>query len=148
MGIKRIKTKHQKHNVEEIKGSYKFSYIKFNFSFLSTNKQYNFENSKITSKIKVDILDRIIELSLDTIMAVQALGKERGLETIDNSNIKISAKCKSNFEDNEERVQICSDKYYIFRVYPNNNPYPARLIGRWAKGVFYIFFIELEHKYV
>lgn len=138
----------QKHKKEEIKGSYNFLYLKFNFSFLSTNKQYNLQNAKITPNMKVDILDRIIELSSDTIMALRTLGKERGYETINDSSIKITAKCNSNFHSNEERVQACGGKHYIFRLYPNNNPLPARIIGRLAKGVFYIFYIELEHKYV
>lgn len=148
MGLQRKNVKSRKHKIEEIKGSYKFLYIKFNFSFLSNNKQYNFENSKIIPKVKADILDRIVELSSATIISLKALGKERGFETIDEDCIKITAKCNNKFEDNKDRVQACSDKYYIFRIYPTNHPYPARMIGKWAKGVFYIFFIELEHKHV
>lgn len=148
MGIQRKNVKSQKHKIEEIKGSYKFLYIKFNFSFLSNSKQYNFDNSKMTQNIKADILDRIIELSENTIISLGTLGKERGFETIEESNIKITAKYSNKFDDNEERVQTCSDKYYVFRIYPNNNPYPARMIGKWARGLFYIFFIDLEHKYV
>jgi hypothetical protein len=98
--------------------------------------------------IKADILDRIIELSENTTISLGTLGKERGFETIEESNIKITAKYSNKFDDNEERVQACSEKYYVFRIYPNINPYPARMIGKWAKGLFYIFFIDLEHKYV
>ncbi|WP_297429950.1 hypothetical protein [Clostridium sp.] len=148
MAIKSKSTGHKKHKVEEIKGSYKFTYIKFNFSFLTTNKQYNFENPKMMNDIKIQIFDRILYWSSMTTTALGTLGKNLGYETIEESQIKINAKCNSNFGSDEERGRACSDKYYVFRGYPNNNPYTVRLIGKWAKGIFYLFFIDLEHKYI
>ena len=148
MVIKSKGKKSVKHKIEEIKGSYKFTYIKFNFSFLTSNNSFNINNSKINSETKADLIDRIIELSNDTIISLGILGKERGYETIDDSMIAIKAKCSTKFDDNRERVQACSDKYHVFRLYPNNNPRAVRIIGKFAKGVFYVFFIDMEHKYI
>lgn len=145
MGISRKNATKNKVNANEIRGSYKFEYFKFNFSFLSPNSEYNFENKLINSGLKLDIFARILDLSDKPILSIKLLGKKKGYETVPVNHIKIKSNCKSSFYDNEERVQACEDKYYIFRLYPNNNPLAIRLIGRFAKGVFYLFYIAIDH---
>ena len=41
MAIKNKGKSSTKHKVEDIRGSYKFTYIKFNFSFLMSNNDFN-----------------------------------------------------------------------------------------------------------
>ena len=49
MVIKSKGKKSVKHKIEEIKGSYKFTYIKFNFSFLTSNNSF-----KTISILRID----------------------------------------------------------------------------------------------
>ena len=142
----KLKTKKEKYKVEDIKGSYKFTHLKFNFSFLTSNSKYNFDNKKIDKNVQADILKRICELSGYTIVQLGSLGKERGYESLLENSISISARCNNDFFKNQDRANAANNKYMIFRLYPNNNPLPARIIGKFINGVYYIFFIELEHK--
>ncbi|SFF67965.1 hypothetical protein SAMN04487885_106108 [Clostridium cadaveris] len=148
MAIKKKNKETKKHKVEEIKGSYKFNYIKFNFSFLSTNSKYNFNNNKMSDLHKAELINRILFWSSCSIIYLSQLPKDKGYETIAEEMIAITASPNNKFYEDAERVQACSDKYYVFRLYPNNNPIAIRLIGKWANGVFYLFFIDMDHKYV
>ncbi|MGV3027079.1 hypothetical protein ACED96_15365 [Clostridium thermobutyricum] len=142
--FKRKKSKtNEKTNIEDIKGSYKFKYVKFNFSFLTTNNTYNFK--KMDKQMKSDLLDRIEELSSMSYMELSSLPKEKGFEDINKNSISISAKFKEEqFNDGDFRNK--SDKFRVIRLYPNNNPKPVRLIGKEANNVFYLMFIDKEHK--
>ncbi|EPY2302228.1 Uncharacterised protein [Clostridium sporogenes] len=133
----------KKINSNEIKGSYKFKYLKFNFSFLSTNSDYNLE--KLDEHIKADLIDRMEELSSITYLQLASMPKSRGFEGIKESSFSIKANYKKE-KFNEEDFRNSCDKYNIIRLYPNNNPLPVRLIGKLSNNVFYLLFIDKEHK--
>lgn len=145
--MSKIKSKKKKSNekktIEDIKGSYKFKYLKFSFSFLSTNSTYNLK--KMDKRMKSDLLDRIEELSSMTYMQLNALHKSKGFEEIKENSFSITAEYKKD-EFNEGGFRNKSDKFKIIRLYPNNNPLPVRLIGKEANNVFYLLYIDKEHK--
>ncbi|AGK95193.1 hypothetical protein [Clostridium pasteurianum] len=134
----------KKPSKEDIKGSYKFKRIQFNFSFLSTNSEYNFKN--LTRDMKADIIDRLCELSSMDLVQIHSISKERGLEYIEDKGISIKAKCHPDFSSNEYIKSCCPKKYCIIRIYPNNNPTPSRILGRLIGHAFYIHFIVMDHK--
>ncbi|MGL5084861.1 MAG: hypothetical protein ACRC68_03960 [Clostridium sp.] len=132
-----------KTNISEIIGGYKFEYLKFNLSFFSTNNDYNFKQMDKTTK--ADILDRLQELSTETFMQVASYSKNRGFELIDKKSIAIKANYKQ-VEFEKDGFRNSGTKYHIFRLYPNNNPLPVRLIGKITSNIFYILFIDMDHK--
>lgn len=99
----------------------------------------------MNNNIKADILMRLEELSQETVMVVSSYDKKRGFELLDSRAIGISAQFKSTFYNNN-RVRDGNGKFVVFRLYPNNNPLPVRLIGRLTNNIFYLFYIDLEHK--
>ena len=137
------KKQNKKKTIEDIKGSYEFKYLKFNFSFLSTNNKYNFK--KMENQMKIDLLDRIEELSSMTYMQLSSLPKEKGFEEIKEKSFSINAKYKED-EFNDGNFRNKSDKFKVIRLYPNNNPYPTRLIGKETNNIFYLLYVDKEHK--
>lgn len=142
----KLRESNKKYFKRDIKGSYNFTRLQFNFSFLTANSEYNFSNKKINKNIKADILDRLCELSANDIMAINAQGKKRGFEFIEDKRIAIRAVCNPSFFRSEYIKEFCPAKYCIFRLYPNNNPFAARILGRLINGAFYIHFIDLDHE--
>ncbi|MDK0719586.1 hypothetical protein P7A74_16445 [Clostridium perfringens] len=136
------KKKTEKTKIEDIKGSYKFKYLKFNFSFLSNNK---YGLKKMDKQMKADLIDRMEELSSISYMELSALPKERGFEDIKSESISIEAEFKEK-QFNDGNFRNKSDKFKIIRLYPNNNPKPVRLIGKEANNIFYLLYIDQEHK--
>lgn len=133
----------EKTNIEDIKGSYKFKYLKFNFSFLSNNSTYSFKN--MDKQMKADLIDRMEELSSMSYMQLSALPKNSGFEDIKESSFSIKAKFKEE-QFNDGNFRNKSDKFKVIRLYPNNNPKPVRLIGKESNNVFYLLYIDQEHK--
>lgn len=124
--------------------AFKPTHIKFNFSFLTTNKSYSFENPKFTSDYKAQLLTRIIELSAEDYILISGRKKSIGLEFLPETSFAKKISYNNEFQNSEFRKKS-SDKFAVFRIYTNNNPIPARVIGKVVNNIFYVFFIDLDH---
>ena len=60
--------------------------------------------------------------------------------------IKISKTISEDFYKGKSHRNFDDGKYAIFRLYTNNNPIVARIIGKLIRNVFYIFFIDIGGK--
>lgn len=109
------------------------THLKFNFSFITYDN--NFKN-----EYKIQFLDRIKELSSIPYLELMTWDKKKGIE-IEKINIKKNIS-NSFFAGNSHR-NFDDKKYAIFRLYTNDNPILARVIGRLINKVFYIFFIDI-----
>ena len=92
------------------------THIKFNFSFINYEKGF-------TDEYKLQFLKRI-----------------RGLEF---EKVDIKKEIDVAFFAGNSHRNFDDKKYAIFRLYTNDNPILARVIGRLINNVFYIFFIDI-----
>ena len=127
-----IKKKSLKEKID--KKAFEPTHIKFNFSFISYDKDF-------TNEHKIKFVDRLIEISKEPYIVVAGWNKEKGFEI---ENLKISKTINSNFFSGNNRE--FNGKYTIIRLYPNNNPLPSRVIGVMINKVFYVLFIDIYGK--
>lgn len=109
------------------------THIKFNFSFITYDKNF-------TDEYKLQLLERIKELSSVPYIEMASWDKKIGIEI---EKIKINKDISSHFFEGNSHRNFDDGKYAIFRLYTNNNPIVARVIGRLINKVFYIFFIDI-----
>ena len=128
MPSKKIKKEPLKRKIEQAK--FEATHIKFNFSFINYDKDFNDEH-------KIQFVKRLFDLSKESYLVVASWGKEIGFE-----NIKLDIKKEimpSFFNGNRQ----FDGKYTVIRLYPNNNPFPSRIIGKMINKIFYVFFIDI-----
>lgn len=113
---------------------FKPTHLKFNFSFMKYEDDF-------TNEHKSALIDRIEKLSAQNYQIVAGWNKSIGFETID---ISINKQIHPEFAQSDRKYD---NKYTIFRLYPNNNPLPSRIIGKLINKVFYILFIDIKGKY-
>lgn len=90
---------------------------------------------------------RMVFLSERELVLVLNYPKNKGFETINKDDFKRKdVKYDEKFDLVEYRRKESSGKYFIFRLYTNNNPKPARIIGKLINNVFYVMYIDLEHE--
>ena len=109
------------------------THLKFNFSFITYDE--NFED-----EYKVQFLKRIRELSSVPYLEMMNWNKSKEIEI---EKISISKQISPSFFDGNSHRNFDSGKYAIFRLYPNDNPILARVIGCLINKVFYVFFIDI-----
>ena len=109
------------------------THLKFNFSFITYEKNFNEQH-------QIQLLKRIRELSSVTYLELLSWGKEIGFEF---EKIEIKKTISREFFCGNSHRKFDDRKYAIFRLYSNNNPVVARVIGKIIKNVFYIFFIDI-----
>lgn len=112
------------------------THIKFNFSFISYEEN-------LSDEYKIQLLDRMRELSSVPYIELQSWRKNKGIEI---EKIKINKDISPNFFKGNSHRNFDDGKYAIFRLYTNDNPIIARIIGRIIRNVFYIFFIDIGGK--
>jgi hypothetical protein len=142
--LKLKSSSYDKISKEDIK-SFRPTHIKFNFSFLTTNNDFSFENPDFNEKHKAALLDRIYMLSREELVKILNYKKNIGLEFIEEDSFKRKVSYHEQFDKIEFR-KSGTDKFAVFRLYPNNNPIPARVIGKLVKNIFYVMFIDLNHE--
>ncbi len=108
-------------------------YLKFNFSFITYDKNF-------TEKHQVQFLQRMRELSEVPYMEVASWNRKIGFE-IEQININLSI--HSAFFDSNTHRNFDDKKFAIFRLYTNDNPILARVIGKIINKIFYVFFIDI-----
>lgn len=112
------------------------THLKFNFSFITYEKNF-------TEDHQIQLLKRMRELSEVPYLEMMAWGREIGIEI---EKINISKKISEDFYKGNSHRNFDDEKYAIFRLYTNNNPIVARIIGKLIRNVFYIFFIDIGGK--
>ena len=109
------------------------THLKFNFSFITYEKGFSKE-------YQIQFLNRIRELSKVPYLEMMQWPKAKGLEI---EKININKEISINFFNESSHREFNDKKYAIFRLYPNDNPIEARIIGRLIDKIFYIFFIDI-----
>lgn len=125
--------KSKKKKLKNISNSFNPTYLKFNFSFITYEKDFA-ENHKL------QFLKRIRELSKVPYLELASWNKNIGFE-IEQIDIKLNIH-PAFFDENTHR-NFDDKKFAIFRLYTNNNPILARVIGKIINKVFYILFIDI-----
>lgn len=145
---KKIKFKQKDNNKiskNDIKNN-KPTHLKFNYSFITNNNRYSYKNEEFNGDHKLNFLNRIFQLSEKELIEIMAYSKNIGLEFIEKKDFKKDIEYNKKFEDVEYRKKETDGKYAIFRLYPNNNPLPSRIIGKLINNVFYIMYLDLKHE--
>lgn len=130
---------------DEIKKN-KPTHIKFNYSFLTSNNSLCYNNTNFVEGHKLQLLQRVIELSDKELIHILAYKKNIGLEFIEKKDFILDVKYNQKFDDVEYRKKESNGKYAVFRLYTNNKPLPSRIVGKMINNVFYIMYIDLNHE--
>lgn len=103
-------------------------YIKFNFSYFKPDNNFKGHEGQL--------LKRMIELSAEDYLIIINKPKEFGFE-FENVNIgkEIPKEFKNRFEEKKY------SKFAIMRLYTNNNPVMARVVGIIINKIFYVFYV-------
>ena len=110
-------------------------YLKFNFSYIVYDENF-------TNEHQVKFWERIRELSEPTYNVIMNRNKKISFEFPDMNQLKIEKKIPEQFLLRFESKKY-NNKWAIMRIYPNNNPIIARVIGVIVNKIFYIFFIDI-----
>ena len=110
-------------------------YIKFNFSYIVYEEEFE-------EKYQLQFLKRIRELSTDTYTMILNRGKKIGFEFLEINGLGIKKEVPYSFSQRFESKEY-NNKLAIMRLYTNNNPIVARVIGVIIRNVYYIFFIDI-----
>ena len=140
----KIKSKDNKKIKESDVREIEFSFLKFNFSFI--NNQYSLDT--LEDEHKLQFLTRIQELSERPIKDIAMMRKDRGYELINKEDFKKEICTPIQFNDAAYQKRNSSDKFMVLRLYPNNNPLPTRIIGKFCSPVFYVIYIDRNHKFL
>lgn len=109
-------------------------YLKFNLSYITYDEDLNEQHT-------FALFNRMRDLSSYPLVTILNYKKSIGLET---ENLKISKDLPKSFVDRFPRES--EKKLTIFRIYPNDNPILARVIGMLIKNIMYIFYIDIGGK--
>lgn len=154
MANKKVKLKKQKNDSQVkitnqvLREAKQSIYLTFNFSFLSQNSSYNHNCKDFTTEQQALLMHRLYELSQIDIISLTAKTKSNGLEKIQNfsSRDKIRSMQLHPEFNSSKRVDLAGNGFWIFRLCPNNNPHPTRIIGKMIDNVFYVMFIDCQHE--
>jgi len=128
-------------------GNNRPTHIKFNLSFFTTNNNFSNKNEGFIDEYKLQLYERMVFLSEKELIQVLSYRKNVGFETINKEDFnRNDIKYNETFDSVEFRRKESNGKYFIFRLYPNCNPIPARIIGKLINNVFYVMFIDLKHE--
>ena len=112
---------------------FKSNHIVFNFAYISYCEDFNKDDKRA-------LVDRMMEISKVTYLELRRWDKYKGVEEI---IIDIKKEIPSGFIND---IEPFDGKYSILRLYKNNYPTPARVIGKIVNKVFYIFYIDIKGK--
>ena len=93
----------------------------------------------------LQFLKRLRELSTDTYNIIINRNKKIGLEFVEINELGIKKEVPFKFKERFD-AKYYNNKLAIMRLYPNNSPIVARVIGVIIKNIYYIFFIDIGGK--
>lgn len=131
--MSKVKRKSLKEKITEY--AYEQVYIKFNFSYISYEE--DFSEQYISQFYK-----RIKEISSEPYMVVTNWPKNKGFEREDKTKLGITKQIPNSFSNRFPSTEY-GNKLAIIRLFPNNNPLVARIIGVFIGKIFYILFIDI-----
>lgn len=111
-------------------------YLKFSFSFVT------YEEKMVVQDYK-EFHERMKFLSSKTwseIRTESIKDKKKFIEMISVNDLGIRKEIPKQFRN--VFPPETNEKYAIFRIYPNNNPKVARVIGMIKNTIFYVFYID------
>ena len=132
------KIKHPKKIEKPCTECFKPHYFKFNLTYIKNLKT-------IDNDYKLQLLNRMIELSAEPYITVSIRGKNTGFETEDIDVLDLSKIVPAKFSERFSKTEY-NNKITIIRLYTNDNPILARIIGVLINKVFYIFSIDIGGK--
>ncbi len=115
-------------------------YLKFNFAYVSCDS--NFDGN---DKYEAQLLKRMRELSDDVYTVVKNRGKKKSFEFLDPKELGFKKELPVAFSKRFQEERYIG-KLAIMRLYTNDNPILARVIGVIIKNVFYIMYIDIGGK--
>lgn len=127
--------KNQKKIIKACTNCFTPVYLKFNFSYIVYEE--NFEDV-----YKIQLLNKIRELSDVPYNILLNRDKKVSIEFEYKNKLKIRKEIPKKFAE-RFKEQDYNNKLAIFRLYANNNPIMARIIGVVIKNIFYIFYIDI-----
>lgn len=107
-------------------------YIKFNFSYIVYEEGF-------IDEYKLQLLKRIRDLSVEPYVVIMNRDKKLGFEI---EEVNVSKKIPKKFSE-RFNIKEYNNKLAIMRLYTNDNPILARVIGVLINKIFYIFFIDI-----
>ena len=113
-------------------------FLKFNFSYVVYDEEFDDVH-------KIKFMDRIMELSSSPYNVIMNRRKKISFELIDIGELNIKKEIPEAFKQRFGSKRY-NNKWAIIRIYPNNNPIIARVIGVLINKIFYIFFIDIGGK--
>lgn len=125
-----VKNQDEKITISET-DKYSPTHVKFNFSFITMNKDLSDEDAS-------DLYKRIVELSSIPYLSFPNC-KKTHFEFIETKFCKKKKIC-SEFE-NKSTHRMEQKKYCIFRLTKKDT---SRVIGFFIRNIFYILFIDLD----
>ncbi|MCT3362087.1 hypothetical protein LJ555_11630 [Lacticaseibacillus paracasei] len=120
--------------------------LAFNFSFLTNDSHYSFENSHFDETVSKKLFIRLHDLSVVVKSKAFLMDKKHGIEKYSPTKKDDLYNKADHREFGKERRKMSGDDYFIFRLFPNNTPIPCRVIGRIIDETFYVMFIDYEHE--
>ena len=86
-----------------------------------------------------------MELSSSPYNVIMNRGKKISFEHSEIARLNIKKEIPEAFKQRFDSKRY-NNKWAIIRIYPNNNPIIARVIGVLINKIFYIFFIDIGGK--
>ena len=107
-------------------------YIKFNFSYIVHEERF-------LDEYKLQLFKRMRELSDEPYVTI--MNRDKKL-TFEFEEIKVRKEIPKKFSE-RFNIKDYNNKLAIMRLYTNDNPIMARIIGVVINKIFYIFFIDI-----
>lgn len=105
-------------------------YFKFNLAYL---KNWN----KLEDKYRAQLFNRMCELSAEPFILVMNRRRNIGFEI---EHLDVGHQIPTVFAERFNKDLY--SKFAVIRLYPNNNPVMARVVGVLINKIFYIFYVD------
>lgn len=109
--------------------------LAFNFSFITSDRKYNFQGKHFTKVVKLSLLQNLIKLSEHDLVTILSWDKQTGLESLPTA--AVGFKVNADFVASG-RFESCLAGYWVFRLNQL-----GRVIGKIYRTTFYILCLDL-----
>ncbi len=112
--------------------------LAFNFSFITRDHKYNFEDKSFSKLAKVKVFDKLLRLSVERYHAVLGWPKRLGLENIPEKEVALALHPEFT---KSLRYQDCLPGFWVFRISDT-----GRVIGKIQETTFYVLAVDTKFK--
>lgn len=109
-------------------------YLKFNLTYFRCGRDF-------TDAYKAQLFNRMCELSSEPYLTICGHDKKIGFEF---EALDVGREIPEEFKQRFDRKYY--SKFTVMRLYPNNNPVMARVVGVTVNMIFYIFYIFIGER--